>query len=159
MRTHIFNVSAISSADNIEIQMSFFLILFFLPSLNWEREYIIAELRKGGGRNNLKVYLAFWQVPSESIFSFRGLRDFFTAWLEGISYLLVQDSFHFSPEFWRQFQFILSHQLLSGKPRLFLFTRNLAWDSPVRSRWSLSSKLISFFLSISADKEKSYFRF
>ena len=68
------------------------------------------------------------------------------AWLEGISYPLVQDSFRFSPEFWRQFQFILSHQLLSGKPRRCLFARSLAWDSPVRSWRSLSSKLISFFL-------------
>ena len=32
------------------IQRSFFLILFFLPSLNWEREYVIAILRKSGGR-------------------------------------------------------------------------------------------------------------
>ena len=50
MRTHIFNVSAILSVDNIKIQMSFFLILYFLPSLNLEREYVIAILRKGGGR-------------------------------------------------------------------------------------------------------------
>ena len=61
MWTHIFNVSAILSVDNIKVQMSFFLILFFLPSLNQEREreYIIAVLRKGVGRNSLKVYLAF----------------------------------------------------------------------------------------------------
>ena len=43
--------------------MSFFLVLFFLPSLNLERErergYVIAVLRKGVGRNSLKVYLAF----------------------------------------------------------------------------------------------------
>ena len=50
MWTHIFNMSAILSADNMKMQMSFFLILFFLPSLNCEREYVIAILRKGGGR-------------------------------------------------------------------------------------------------------------
>ena len=52
MQTVIFNVSALLSADNIKINMSFFLNLFFLPSLNLEREreYVIAILRKGGWR-------------------------------------------------------------------------------------------------------------
>ena len=98
MRTHIFNVSTILSADNIEIQMSFFLILFFLPSLNWERErereYVIAVLRKGGGRNSLNVYLTFWRVPSESIF-FNGLMGFYGARLEASTISCPRAPFRF----------------------------------------------------------------
>ena len=48
MQTHIFNVSAILSADNLS---SFFKLR--------EREYVIAILRKSVGRNSLMVYLAF----------------------------------------------------------------------------------------------------
>ena len=58
---------------------------------------------------------SFWDY-----FLFYGLAGFYTAWLEGIYYLLVQDSFRFSPEFQRQFQYILSRQLLSWNPALLL---------------------------------------
>ena len=84
---------------------------------------------------------SFWEY-----FLFYGLTGFYITWLEGVCHPLVQDSLRFSPEFRRQFQFILSHQLLTWKPRFCFFTRSSAWDSPVRSRWPLSSKLISFFL-------------
>ena len=85
MRTHIFNVSAILSVDNIKIQMSFFLILFFLPSLNWERERESIQWQYLGrveGENGFMVYLAFWwRVSSESIF-FNRLVGFYRARLE-----------------------------------------------------------------------------
>ena len=84
MRTHIFNVSAILSADNIKYT-NVFLPYSFLSSFfklerereskrerEREREYVIAVLMKGVGRNSLNVYLAFWRVPSEGIFSFTG---------------------------------------------------------------------------------------
>ena len=63
------------------------------------------------GENGFKVYLAsltgfFWDF-------FHGLAGFCGAWLEGTGYFLVQDSFRSSPEFRRQFQYILSRQLLS----------------------------------------------
>ena len=58
---------------------------------------------------------SFWEY-----FLFYGQAGFYTAWLESICYLLVQDSFRFSPEFRRQFQYILSRQLLSWNPALLL---------------------------------------
>ena len=58
---------------------------------------------------------SFWEY-----FLFYGLAGFYTAWLEGIGYLLVQESFRFSSELWRQFQYILSRQLLSWNPALLL---------------------------------------
>ena len=84
--------------------MSFFLILFFPPSLNWEREresererererereYVIAVLRKDVGRNSLKVYLAFWRVPSESI------------WLECVCHLVQELYVASSPGVWHE---------------------------------------------------------
>ena len=102
MLTHIFNVSAILSADNIKYT-NVFLPYSFLSSFfklrEREREYVIAVLRKGVGRNSFKVYLAFWRVPSGSIFSFTGSR--------GVIYSLV----------WRR--------LLSSCPRFFpLFPGN-----------------------------------
>ena len=81
--------------------MSFFLILFFLPFWNWEREreYVIAVLRKGVGRNSLNVYLAFWRVPSENIF-FNGLAGFCGARLEASAILLSKSSISLlHPEF------------------------------------------------------------
>ena len=39
----------------------------------------------------------FWEY-----FLFYVLAGFWTAWLEGTGYLLVQNSFHFSPEFWHE---------------------------------------------------------
>ena len=84
MWTHIFNVSAILSADNIKIQMSFFLILFFLPSLIWEREreYVIAILRKSGGRKQSLGSLSFSTGSFWEYFLFYGLAGFYTTWLE-----------------------------------------------------------------------------
>ena len=61
MRTHIFNASAILSADDIKYT-NVFLPYSFLSSffkLEREREYVVAVLRKGVGRNSLNVYLAF----------------------------------------------------------------------------------------------------
>ena len=84
-------------------------------------------------------------------FLFYWLAGFYIAWLESVCHL-VQDSFRFPPEFRRLFQYILSRQLLSWKPRLSFFARSLAWDSPVRSRRPLSWKLNSFF-PISADEK------
>ena len=46
----------------------------------------------------------------------------------------------FPQEFRRQFQYILSHQLLSWKPRFCFLARSLAWDSLVCSQRHLSSK-------------------
>ena len=97
---------------------------------------------------------SFWEY-----FLFYGLAGFYVAWLEGVCHLLVQDSLRFFPEFRRQFQFILSHQLLTWKPRFCFFARSLAWDLPVRSWQLLSSKLISFFLfSLTKKKATSVFR-
>ena len=63
--------------------MSFFLILFFLPSLNWERESIQWQyLGRVEGENGFTVYLAFRRrVSSDSIF-FNGLMEFYGARLE-----------------------------------------------------------------------------
>ena len=53
----------------------------------------------------------------------------------------------------------LRHLQFSCPRALFrFFTRSLAWDSPIRSWWSLSSKLI-FFIPISAAEKGCYFRF
>ena len=129
MHTHIFNVSAILSVDNIKNTNVFF-FLFFLFSLNWEREreYVIAILRKIVGRNSFKVYLAFRQrVSSESIFSFMGSGILYSsAWM------------HLSSCPWALCRFS---------------TRSLAWDSPICSWWSLSWNPI-FFIPISADEKR-----
>ena len=64
----------------------------------------------------------------------------------------------FPREFRRQFQYILSPQLLPWKSRFCFFARSLARDSPICSRRHLSSKLIPF-IPISADEKGCYFRF
>ena len=124
-------MSAISSADNINIQMSFFLILFFLPSLNWERErereHTMTILRKSGGRKRL--YLAFRRVPSESIFSFMGYWDFVTALA------------------WR-------HQL-SSCPRFFLLFPGILAAVSIHLVTPNCCPKTKFFIHISAD-EKSF---
>ena len=135
MRTHIFNVSAILSADNIKIQMSFFLILFFLPSLNWEKEYVIAILWKSVGRNSLNVYLAFFFFLAGSFweyFLFYGLAGFYIARLECVCHLV--------------------QELSSSSPGVLatVFT-HLVTPTAVL-------KLI-FFIPISADGKRCYFRF
>ena len=100
MRTHIFNVSAILSADNIKIQMSFFLILFFLPSLNWERErerdsIQCQYLGRVEEENGFTVYLTFRRrVSSESIF-FNGLAGFYGARLEATAISCPRALFRF----------------------------------------------------------------
>ena len=73
---------------------------------------------------------SFW----EYFLFYRQARFFFTAWLEGISSLLVQDSFfHF-------------------------FTQSLGHSVHTSCHPNCCPKT-DFFLSISADEEKSYFRF
>ena len=86
-------------------------------------------LKKGVGRNSLNIYLSFWRVPSESIFSFTGWRNYI--------YIYIYRSFPrfpplFQPESWHE-------------------TR------PICSQRHLSSKLI-FFTPISADGRKCHFR-
>ena len=91
-------VPAILPADNKKYKcLSFFLFLFLLLSLNWEREreresIQLQYLGRVEGENGFKVYLAFRQFSSESIFFFYGLTGFCTAWLEGICYLLSKNS-------------------------------------------------------------------
>ena len=70
--------------------------------LEIEREYVIAVLRKGVGRNSLNVYLAFWRVPSESIFSFTSLRDFFSALAWRHQFFLSKILSAFSPGVWHE---------------------------------------------------------
>ena len=83
--------------------MSFFLSLFFLPTWNWERERerenVIEVLRKGVRRNSLNVYLGFWRLPSESIFSFM---DFFTALAWRHQFFLSKIISAFSPGVWHE---------------------------------------------------------
>ena len=154
MRTHIFNVSAISPADHIKIQMSFFLILFFLPSLNWERErereYVIAILRKGGRENSLKVYLAFRQVPSESIFSFTGLRDFIQLGLKASIISLSKILSAFPRNFGDSFN-TSYHANCYLETRLCFFARSLASDP--RPLTATSFLKNDFLIPISADEK------
>ena len=132
MRTHIFNVSGILSADNIKNTNVFLLFFFFLLSLNWEREYVIAILRKSVGRNSLKVYLVFRRVPSESIFFFYGLAGFYIAQLECVCHLI--------------------QELSASSPGVAatVFTHLVMPAATL--------KLI-FFIPISTDKKGCYFRF
>ena len=94
---------------------------------------------------------SFWEY-----FLFYGV--LYIAWLEGVCYLLSQILSAFAREFRRQFQYILSSQLLSWKSWFCFFARSLARDSPICSRRHLSSKLI-FFIPISGDEKGCYFRF
>ena len=87
----------------------------------------------GVGRNSLKVYLAFWRVPSESIFFFTGSGIFLHLWLEGIS--------SFCPRFY----------FASSPGDLATVSINLVTPTAVL-------KLI-FFIPISADEKGCYFRF
>ena len=88
--------------------MSFFFFLFFLLSLNWEREYVIAILRKSVGRNRLNVHLAFFGGFLLRVFS------------------LLRASGILHSSAW---------MCLSSCPRALcrFFTWSLAWDSPVCS--------------------------
>ena len=52
-------------------------------------------LKKGVGRNSLNVYLSFWRVPSESIFSFTRGRIYLNSSGLKAQVPLVQDSFRF----------------------------------------------------------------
>ena len=100
--------------------MSFFLPFSFLSAFfklrERERERESIQLQYLGGvegENGSKVYLAFRRVSSESIFL-----------LLRASRILVQNSFRFSPEFRRQFQYIWSLQLLSWNPALLVASDN-----------------------------------
>ena len=162
MRIHIFNVSATLSAD-MNVFLPFF--LFFSVSLNWERERererVIAMLKKGVGRNSLNVYLSFWRVPSESIFSFTGWwtlyiyialawrhRSFLSKILSASSPGDFSGSFNIS----YHFNYCPANPGSGSSPR--------AWHEirPICSRRHLSSKLI-FFTPISADGRRCHFRF
>ena len=131
MCTHIYNVSAILSADNIKYT-NVFLPYSFLSSFfklrEREREYVIAVLRKGGGRNILNVYLAFWRVPSESIF-FNGLMGFYGARLEASAISCSRAPFCF-------------------------FTRSFGYSVHTSCHTNCCPKT-DFFLSISTDEEKA----
>ena len=127
------------------IQMSFFLVLFFLPSLNWEREYVIAILRKVGGRKQFKVLLSFSTGSFWEYFLFYGVAGFYIFWLEGVCYLLSKILSAFPRNFGDSFNRSY-HANRRPETQLCFFTRSLAWDSPVRSRRPPSWKLISLFL-------------
>ena len=78
-----------------------------------ERERVIEVLRKGGEKNSLNVYLAFWLVSSENIF-FNGLAGFYGARLDA-SAILVQSSISLlRPEFGIR-SCVLSRRPLSSK--------------------------------------------
>ena len=141
--------------------MSFF--LFFSLSLNWERERererVIAMLKKGVGRNSLNVYLSFRRVPSESIFSFTGLAEFYIyimLWLEGIGPSYPRyfpsspgdsgGSFNIS----YHFNYCPANPGAGASPGVWREIR------PICSRRHLSSKLI-FFTPISADRRRGLF--
>ena len=65
---------------------------------------------------------SFWEY-----FLFYRLAGFYTAWLEGIYYPPVQDSFRFSLEFRRQFQYIY-HANCCPETQICFFARSLASD-------------------------------
>ena len=97
--------------------------------------YVIAVLRKGGGRKRFYGVLIFSTTGFFWVyFLFYGLAGYF--------YSLA----------WR-------HQL-SSCPRFYFAssTQSLAWDSPVRSRRPPSTKLISLFLFPLTKRATSVFR-
>ena len=107
---------------------------FFLLEIEREREYVIAKLRKGVGRNSCKVYLAFWRVPSESIISFYGQAGFYI-------YSLA----------WR-------HQFFLSKILFCFFTRSLGHSIHTSCHPACCPKT-DFLILISADEKGCYFRF
>ena len=127
------------------------IILYMLLSLNWEGERTMQYLGRVEGENGFKVYLAsltgfFWEY-----FLFYGLAGFCTAWLEDTRYLLVQNSFCFSPEFWRQFQYILSCQMLSWNAALLLHPE--FWHEITHLVTATHVLKTPFFFPISADEK------
>ena len=81
-------------------------------------------LKKGVGRNSLNVYLSFWRIPLESIFSFTGWRNYIYIYIysyEGIG-SLVQDSFHFL------------HPVISAVVSIYLITSTTVPQIPVLAR-------------------------
>ena len=137
MRTHIFNVSAILSADNIK-NTNVFLLFSFLSSFfklrerERERVYVIAILSKGGRRNSLNVYLAFFAGSFWEYFLFYGLAGFYIARLECVCHLV--------------------QGLSASSPGVLatVFTHLITSTAVL--------KLI-FFIPISADEKGRYFRF
>ena len=151
MRTYIFNVSAILSADNIKVQMSFFLILFFLPSLNWktERESIQWQWR-GEGENSFTVYLAFrrW-VSSESIF-FNGLVEFYGARLEASAISCPRALFRFFTRSFGHSVRTSCHTNCCPKTDFFLFLLTKRVLLPFLGFWPIIRPL-SYSFTLSGD--------
>ena len=104
------------------INSNVFLPFSFLSSLNWEREYVIAILRKCLGRNIHYVYLA----------------SFFGGFLLRV--------FSLSRASWVFFLHSLAWMRHSSCPRAFhFFTRSLAWDSVHRDLRSKTDILYPYF--------------
>ena len=153
MQTHIYYQRIIP-----KYKCLFSLFFSFLPSLNWERAYVIAILRKGGGRKQSYGLLSFLTGSFWEYFLFYGLAGFFysMAWRHQLSSC---------PRFFPLFSGILvavSIHLITSTAVLKTPALLLRPEFGMRFARPFTATSVfktDFFLSVSADEEKSYFCF
>ena len=106
------------------------------------------------GENGFKVYLAFSTGFFWDFFSFTGERCSVEFGGKVLVNFLSENSFRTSPEFRRQFQYILSRQLLSKN--LIPFTGELARSFGIRSTRPITATSVrktKFVIPISSDEK------